>query len=197
MQGRAKTLRLKLAKVLPFLNEKQRRVPAASEAKSYSRGGVTVVTRVTGMCRQTIYNGLTDLADDNSSQKIRKPGGGRKKLRDLNPGLVEEIEDLIDDVTRGDPESPLRWTCKSVKKVEKSLKKTGYSISYRTVARILHEQEYSLQANRKTSEGKKDHPDRDQQFRYINEQAKEFLRAGDPVISVDTKKKELAQLPQF
>jgi hypothetical protein len=105
--------------------------------------------------------------------------------------LVEEIEDLIDDVTRGDPEPPLRWTCQSVKKVEKSLKKTGYAISDRTVARILHEQEYSLQANRKTSEGKKDHSGRDQQFRYINERAKEFLRAGDPVISVDTKKKEL------
>lgn len=173
------------------MNEKQRRVLAASEAKSYGRGGVTVVAQVTGMCRQTIYNGLANLAEGYNSPRIRKPGGGRKKLTYLDPDIVRKIEDLIDDVTRGDPESLLRWTCKSVRNVEESLKKTGYSISYRTVARILHEQEYSLQANQKTTEGKDDHPDRDQQFRYINEQAKQFLRDSDPVISVDTKKKEL------
>jgi len=191
MEERAKVLRLKLAEVLPFLNEKQRRVLAASEAKSYGRGGVQTVARITGLCRQTIYNGLADLVAGNSSDRIRRPGGGRKKLREQNPKLVKKIEDLIDDVTRGDPESPLRWTCKSVRNVEKGLLKAGYYASYRTVARILNEQEYSLQANRKTSEGKKDHPDRDRQFRYINEQAKQFLRAGEPVISVDTKKKEL------
>ena len=191
MEDRARALRLRLAEVLPFLNEKQRRVLAASEAKSYGRGGVQTVARITGLCRQTIYNGLADLAAGNSSDRIRRPGGGRKKLRDQNPKLVKKIEDLIDDVTRGDPESPLRWTCKSVRNVEKGLLKAGYSASYRTVARILNEQEYSLQANRKTSEGKKDHPDRDQQFRYINEQAKQFLRDREPVISVDTKKKEL------
>lgn len=184
-------LRLKLAEVLPLMNEKQRRVLAASEAKWYGRGGISIVARITGMCRQTIYNGLANLADGNNSQRIRNPGGGRKKLREENPKLVAKIEDLVEHVTRGDPQKPLRWTCKSVRKVEKSLVKAGYSVSYRTVARILHEQEYSLQANRKTSEGKKDHPDRDQQFRYINEQAKQFLREGDPVISVDTKKKEL------
>jgi transposase len=191
VEERARALRLKLAEVLPFLNEKQRRVLAASEAKSYGRGGVQTVARVTGLCRQTIYNGLADLAAGNSSDRIRKPGGGRKKLREQNPKLVKKIEDLIDDVTRGDPESPLRWTCKSVRNVEKGLLKAGYAVSYRTVARILNEEEYSLQANRKTSEGKKDHPDRDGQFRYINEQAKQFLRDGEPVISVDTKKKEL------
>ena len=184
-------LRLKLAEVLPLMNEKQRRVLAASEAKWYGRGGVSIVACVTGMCRQTIYNGLSDLAKGDHSPRIRKPGGGRKKLSEQNPGIVKKIEDLIDDVTRGDPESLLRWTCKSVRNVENGLMKSGYSVSYRTVARILHEQEYSLQANRKTSEGKKDHPDRDQQFRYINEQAKQSLRNGDPVISVDTKKKEL------
>lgn len=164
---------------------------AASEAKSYGRGGVQTIARITGLCRQTIYNGLADLKAGNTSDRIRKPGGGRKKLRDQKPGLVKKIEGLVDAVTRGDPESALRWTCKSVRKVEKSLQKTGYSVSYRTVARILNEQEYSLQANRKTSEGKKDHPDRDQQFHYINDQAKRFLRAEAPVISVDTKKKEL------
>jgi len=170
-------------------------VLVASEAKAYGRGGVAIVARITGMCRQTIYNGLVDLAAGHGqahvTDRIRKPGGGRKKLRDQNPELVKKIEDLVDPVTRGDPESLLRWTCKSVRNVERGLLKVGYSVSYRTVARILNEQEYSLQANRKTSEGKKDHPDRDRQFHYINEQAKQFLRDGEPVISVDTKKKEL------
>jgi len=191
MDERTRALRLKLAEVLPFLNEKQRRVLAASEAKAYGRGGVRTIAGITGMCRQTIYNGLADLAAGNSTDRIRKPGGGRKKLKDQNPELVKKIEDMIEPVTRGDPESPLRWTCKSVRNVERGLKKAGYSVSYRTVARILNEQEYSLQANRKTSEGKKDHPDRDLQFHYINDQAKQFLRDGEPVISVDTKKKEL------
>lgn len=197
MEERARALRLKLAEVLPFLNEKQRRVLVASEAKAYGRGGVATVARITGMCRQTIYNGLADLAAGHSrahvTDRIRKPGGGRKKLRDQNPELVKKIEDLVDPVTRGDPESPLRWTCKSVRNVEKGLLKAGYSVSYRTVARILNEQEYSLQANRKTSEGKKDHPDRDRQFHYINDQAKQFLRDGEPVISVDTKKKRVGR----
>lgn len=191
MEERAKILRLKLAEVLPFMNEKQRRVLAASEAKGYGRGGVMAVALVTGMSRQTIYNGLADLAEGDKSPRIRRPGGGRKKVKDKQPGLIAKIEELLDDVTRGDPESPLRWTCKSVSQIAEGLKESGYFISYRTVARILHELEYSLQANRKTSEGKEDHPDRDQQFRYINERAKQFLRDGEPVISVDTKKKEL------
>jgi transposase len=191
VEEREWVLRTKLAEVLPFLNEKQRRILAASEAKSYGRGGVQAVARVTGISRQTIYNGLSDLVKGNVSDRIRRAGGGRKKLRAQNPELVDTIEELIEEGTRGDPESPLRWTSKSVRNVEKSLVKTGYSASYRTVARILNEQGYSLQANRKTSEGKKDHPDRDQQFRYINERAKQFLRDNQPVISVDTKKKEL------
>jgi len=191
VEGRELALRTKLAEVLPFLNEKQRRVLAASEAKSYGRGGVQTVARITGISRQTIYSGLADLARGNISDRIRRPGGGRKRLREQSPELVDKIEEIIDEGTRGDPESPLRWTCKSVRNVEKSLAETGFTVSYRTVARILNEQEYSLQANRKTSEGKKDHPDRDQQFRYINEQAKQYLRDSQPVISVDTKKKEL------
>jgi transposase len=191
VEERERVLRTKLTEVLPFLNEKQRRILAASEAKSYGRGGVQTVALIAGISRQTIYNGLADLAKGNVSDRVRRPGGGRKKLRAQNPDLVNRIEDLVDQSTRGDPESPLRWISKSVRNVEKSLMKAGYSVSYRTVARILNEQEYSLQANRKTSEGKKDHPDRDQQFRYINERAKQFLRDSQPVISVDTKKKEL------
>jgi transposase len=191
VEERERALRTRLAEILPFLNEKQRRVLSASEAKSFGRGGVQTVARITGISRQTIYNGMADLAEGDVSDRIRRPGGGRKKLSEQSPELVKKIEDVIDEATRGDPESPLRWTCKSVRNVEKSLEEIGYSLSYRTVARILNEQEYSLQANRKTSEGTKDHPDRDQQFRYINEQAKEFLRESQPVISVDTKKKEL------
>src|SRR3990172_1084286 len=111
MEERAKVLRLKLAEVIPFLNEKQRRVLAASEAKSFGRGGVQTVARITGISRQTIYNGLADLVEGNISDRIRRPGGGRNKLREQSPELIKKIEDVIDEVTRGAPESPLRWTC--------------------------------------------------------------------------------------
>jgi transposase len=191
VQERERVLRTRLTEVLPFLDEKQRRVLVASEAKAYGRGGVQTVARITGISRQTIYHGLADLAKGEVSDRVRRPGGGRKKLRVQSPRLLDEIEEILGEATRGDPESPLRWTSKSVRNVERRLVESGYSISYRTVARILNELEYSLQANRKTSEGMKDHPDRDQQFRYINEQAKRFLRKSQPVISVDTKKKEL------
>jgi transposase len=189
--GDESALKLKLAEVLPLLNEKQRRILAASEAKFYGRGGIQMLSRVTGMCRQTIYRGLEDLEAGSDSQRIRKPGGGRKKLTAENPEIVGAIEKLIEPATRGDPMSPLLWSCKSVWNLEKSLKKSGYSISYRTIATILHEQEYRLQSNRKTSEGKKNHPDRNRQFGYINKQATSFLRREEPVISVDAKKKEL------
>ena len=191
MLDRASLLKRKLAGVLPFLNEKQRRVLAAAEAKAYGRGGVQTVARITGMARQTIYRGLGDLRARKGQDRIRKAGGGRKRLSEQNPRLVEAIEELIDPVTRGDPQSPLRWTCKSVRNLAESLAEQGYALSHQTVANILHKLEYSLQANRKTSEGKKDHPDRDRQFHYLNEQVKKFLRQGKPVISVDTKKKEL------
>ena len=191
MLDRASLLKRKLAGVLPFLNEKQRRVLAAAEAKAYGRGGVQTVARITGMARQTIYRGLEDLRTKKGLDRIRRAGGGRKRLSEQNPRLVEAIEKLIDPVTRGDPQSPLRWTCKSVRKLAESLAEQGYELSHQTVANILHELEYSLQANRKTAEGKKDHPDRDQQFHYLNEQVRKFLRQGKPVISVDAKKKEL------
>jgi len=191
VEKRERSLRLKLAGILPFLNEKQRRVLAAAEAKSFGRGGIQTIARITGMCRQTIYRGLEDLKVGNKSERVRKPGGGRKKLSKQSPEMVGALEALIDPVTRGDPESLLRWTCKSVRNLEENLRGSGFSVSYRTIANILNELEYNLQTNRKTSEVKKDHPDRDQQFRYINEQAKGFIRKSNPVISVDTKKKEL------
>lgn len=186
-----KLLRLKLSGVLPMLNEKQRRVIAAAEAKSLGRGGIQAVAKVTGMSRQTIYQGLKDLEIGNRGDRVRSVGGGRKKISSQTPALVEALEALIEPDMRGDPESLLRWTCKSVRNLEATLCDDGYVVSYRTIATILHELDYNLQGNRKSLEGKKDHPDRNSQFEHINTLAKEFLRKKLPVISVDTKKKEL------
>jgi len=178
--------------VLPFLNEKQRRVLAASEAKSFGRGGIQAVANITGMSRQTIYVGIADIESKNhKDERIRKPGGGRKKLSQKHPKLLSAIDSLIEPTTRGDPESPLRWTCKSARNIAENLMLQGYPLGRQSVVNILNALGYSLQSNRKTSEGKKDHPDRDEQFRYINSHVSKFLRTKNPVISVDTKKKEL------
>ncbi len=191
LTDKAKHLRLQLSELLPLLNERQRRVLAASEAKSYGKGGVTVVARITGMSRQTIYRGLEELGNFDDPDRVRCSGGGRKKLTETMPEVLEALDQIVAPTSRGDPESPLRWTCKSVRKIVDSLSDQGFSIGRQSVANLLHELDYSLQANRKTSEGKKDHPDRDEQFKYINRRAKSFLRRLLPVISVDTKKKEL------
>lgn len=163
----------------------------AVEAKSFGRGGVQRVSDFSGMSRQTIYRGLDDLKAKGKSDRIRAPGGGRKKISEENEKLVRSLDGLIEPVTRGHPESSLRWTCKSVRNLSADLSSRGHKVSYRTIARMLTDMGYSLQANRKTSEGKKDHPDRNEQFLYISKQAKLFLQRGQPVISVDTKKKEL------
>lgn len=185
---------MKLAVVLPHLNEKQRRILAAAEAKTLGRGGIQRVANITGLSRPTLYRGLRDIDEAKGKvvdiSRVREAGGGRKKLTIQSPEIVDAIEKLIDPSTRGDPESPLRWTCKSIRALEAELNEMGHEISYPSVAAILHELEYSLQANRKTSEGK-DHPDRNEQFEYINRQVKKYLKKGLPVISVDTKKKEL------
>jgi transposase len=191
LSDKAKQLRLKLSEVFPILNERQRRVLAGSEARAYGRGGVTVVARITGMSRQTIYRGIEELGNFDAPDRVRRSGGGRKKLTDTLPDILEALEQMVDPTRRGDPESPLRWTCKSVRKIADSLAEQGCPIGRQSVANLLHELDYSLQANRKTSEGKQDHPDRDEQFKYINRRAKHFLRKLSPVISVDTKKKEL------
>jgi transposase len=183
-------LKLKLSEIFPQLNERQRRIVAASEAKAIGTGGISILSRVTGLSRQTIYHGIDDLASKVITDRIRKPGAGRKKITDHLPSLKATIESLIDGNERGDPESLLRWTCKSVRNIEKELRRQEIIVSYRTIASLLHDLGYSLQANRKRSEGKEDHPDRDAQFRYINYQSKLFLRRHDPVISVDGKKKE-------
>jgi len=195
MAKKNNSLKIKLAGVLPHLNEKQRRILAAAEARSLGYGGVQKISEFTGLSRPTIYRGLHDL-DETTGKKaditrVRNPGGGRKRISEVHPDLLAALEDLIEPSTRGDPESSLRWTCKSVRTLALELEKQGFSVSYPTVASILHEQEYSLQANRKTSEGKADHPDRDLQFRHINKQVNKFLSQSIPVVSVDTKKKEL------
>ena len=173
------------------MNEKQRRVIAAAEAQSYGRGGIQTVARITGMSRQTIYRGLSDLESGALSQRIRSPGGGRKRLSEHQPDLVQKLEALIEPGVRGDPQCALRWTTLSTRKLEAALRQEGRQVSYHTVANLLHKLDYSLQGNRRSSEGIVDHPQRDAQFRYINDQAELFLRRRVPVISVDTKKKEL------
>ena len=181
----------KLKTVLPHLNEKQRRLFLAAEAKALGRGGISRVARATGVSRVTIYKALKEIKyHPFVSERVRKPGGGRKGIDVYHPDLLKELESLVDPVTRGDPMSPLRWTCKSTRQLSTELVHQGYGVSHVTVAELLHRLDYSLQANAKTLEGA-EHQDRGDQFNYINEKVKEFLGRGQPVISVDTKKKEL------
>jgi transposase len=178
--------------VSPLLDERQRRLLAAAAARALGRGGITVVARATGLSRQTVYDGLADLDDETglATGRVRRPGGGRKRLVERDPGLVAALEALVDPVTRGDPESPLRWTCKSTAQLARALTTQGHPVSDDTVGRLLKQQDYTLQRTRKTVEGAQ-HPDRDAQFGYLNELVTAQLAAGQPVVSVDTKKKEL------
>jgi len=173
------------------LSEKDKRLWAASEANTIGRGGDTIVSQATGISRVTIGKGKKELTGktDGTKKRIRKTGGGRKRLMDKNPALIKDLDMLIDPLTRGDPESPLRWTCKSTYKLSEALRKKGHKVSQKTVYLILQEMGYSMQANRKIKEGKQN-PDRDAQFNFIYEQVKEFQGDGQPVISVDAKKKE-------
>jgi DNA-binding phage protein len=176
----------------PFLDERMRRLLAAAEASAIGHGGIAKVSRATGISRPTIAAGLEELADPSlaDTKRVRKAGGGRKRTIDKDPTLLQDLEGLIEPTSRGDPESPLRWTSKSVRKLAQELNRMGHQVSHRLVADLLHELDYSLQANRKTKEGDS-HPDRDAQFEHINAQAKACQAARQPVISVDTKKKEL------
>lgn len=184
-------LQKKYESIFPLLNERQRRVIAAADALVLGRGGVSQVARASGLSRTTIHRGMAELDEnDPVGPRIRQPGGGRKRVVDHTPDILTALEALVEPDTRGDPMSPLRWTCKSTRQLAAALERQGYSISPPTVARLLHGLGYSLQANTKTLEGTS-HPDRDQQFRYINTQVKRSLKNRRPVISVDTKKKEL------
>ena len=186
-----KALQDKYRGVFPLLDEQQRRVVAASDAVLLGRGGISKVARASGLSRTTIHRGIKELeAGVEDEGRIRKEGAGRKRIVEKEPGIVDALETLVEPSTRGDTMSPLRWTCKSTRELADALQKKGYTITHPVVAHLLHELGYSLQANAKTMEGE-DHPDRDEQFQYINKQVKRRLREKQPVISVDTKKKEL------
>ena len=174
------------------LNERTRRLLAASEALTIGWGGISLVSRATGLSRKTISQGIKELQGEERANegRIRRKGGGRKTTVSKDPSLKEELERLVEPVTRGDPESPLRWTSKSVRQLAKELTQQGHQVSHQLVSELLQASGYSLQANRKTHEGG-GHQDRDAQFEHINAQAKAFLAAEEPVISVDAKKKEL------
>jgi transposase len=187
----------KFAPLEPLLDERTRRLWAAVEARALGRGGIMRVAEATGLSRATIRAGLQELdaplpadARRATRERLRRPGGGRRPLVDSDSQLLRVLESLVDPVTRGDPRSPLRWTCKSAARLAAELQNQGHAVSERTVNRLLHELGYSLQSNRKTLEGCH-HPDRDAQFQYINRRVQAFQRQGQPVVSVDTKKKEL------
>lgn len=184
-------LQTKWNSLMPHLDERQRRLLAAAEARVLGYGGVALVAKASGLSRTTVHKALEELeAEPLAAGRVRQPGAGRKRVQDKDPGLLSALEQLIDPTTRGDPMSPLRWTCKSTRQLALALTDQGHAVSHTVVSELLQELGYSLQANAKTVEGKQ-HPDRDAQFQYINRQTKGQLRRKNPAISVDAKKKEL------
>lgn len=189
----AEALTMKYQHLNPVMDERVRRLWAGAEALAYGPGGLSAVAAATGLSRTTIREGIRELQAGVSQETVvhvRRPGGGRKSLEHQDPELKEALERLVEPVTRGDPESPLRWTAKSTRKLAEELTAAGHPVSPQKVGRLLKEVGYSLQSNQKTLEGKT-HPDRNAQFEFINARTEEFQAAGQPVISVDTKKKEL------
>jgi hypothetical protein len=190
-------LRQKYELLSPLMTERMRRQWAACEAMSLPRGGFALVSQATGLSRTTLWAGKRELqlqsrlaAEDLPPQRIRRAGGGRHLIEVDDPTLLHDLEGLLEATTRGDPQSPLLWTCKSTRNLAEELNRLGHRVSHVTVAALLHDLDYSLQVNRKTKEGSS-HPDRDAQFEYINQQVRAFQKRGQPVVSVDTKKKEL------
>jgi hypothetical protein len=185
-------LRAKFAGVWPLLDERTRRLMAANEARVLGHGGISAVSRACGLSRKAIRKGLREIESGAAPPpgRVRQPGAGRKPITAHDPDLPAALERLIEPETRGDPESPLRWTCKSTRTLAAQLTRQRHPVSHMKVAQLLHEQGYSLQGNRKTEEGAQ-HPDRDGQFRHINTHVTRAMAKGTPVISVDTKKKEL------
>ena len=174
------------------LDERARRRWAAVEAMSLGRGGIAAVAKATGISDRTIRNGIREMREGDTppAGRQRRVGGGRKDVKQKAPGLLDALEGLVEPTARGDPRTPLKWTCKSTRDLAKELKKLGYTVSHSTVARLLKDAGYSLQSNRKTIEGKQ-HPDRNAQFEHISRRIKSQQRAGQPALSVDTKKKEI------
>ena len=184
-------LAAKLAEIRPYLDERQWRLLLGAEARAIGRGGLKVVAGLAGASPNTVARGMRELEEGVVPDgRVRHAGAGRPSVEQADPGLLAVLAALVDPESRGDPESPLRWTTKSTSHLAEELTGRGHEVTDRTVARLLKEAGYSLQGNAKTIEGRQ-HPDRDEQFRYINEQVMAFQAAGDPVISVDTKKKEL------
>jgi len=183
--------RARYGTLLRHLDERQRRLVAAADAERLGRGGVSTVARTSGLSRPTIHKGLRELHEEPlAAGRTRRAGGGRKRIDAVDPSIGDHLERLIDPATRGDPMSPLRWTSKSTRHLATALAKAGYAVSHETIAQLLRVRGYSLQGTAKTLEGKQ-HPDRNAQFEYISRLTKRYLRQGWPVISVDTKKKEL------
>lgn len=188
-------VRERFARLSPSLDERSRRLFVATEALALGHGGIAIVSRATGVAPRTIGVGIKEVLALEASpptgpERIRRPGGGRKATISKDPTLLSDLDLLVEPVTRGDPESPLRWTCKSIRRLADELIEMGHKTSARMVAKLLHAIGYSLQANRKTKEGSS-HPDRNAQFEYINKKVKKEMAAQNPVISVDAKKKEL------
>ncbi len=181
----------KFDRIWPYLDERSRRMMAANEAFDLGYGGVSIVSRACGLSRVTITSGMKELGKKvTEGERVRKRGGGRHKLIESDPEILVIIESIIDSSMRGDPESPLKWTCKSTRRLSEELREQQHPVSHTKIAHILHELDYSLQGNRKVKEGS-NHPDRDQQFQFINDQVKKMMKKKWPVISVDTKKKEI------
>jgi transposase len=191
MKTNIESLEMRYKKILPFLTEKQKRIYLGNEASLIGYGGISEVSRVTGVSRRVISEGIKEIEtpDKYRFDKIRNEGAGRKKTTETDKTLIEDLERLIEPVTRGEPESPLRWTCKSLRNLSNALKAMNHKTSHRMVGELLHGLKYSLQANRKTNEGTS-HPDRNAQFEFINDTVKRFQANKQPVISVDAKKKE-------
>ena len=187
-----KLCKAKYKALAPALTERARRIWAATEARAAGRGGITMVARATKIAYSTVRRGLQELEANTPMEpgRIRRPGGGRKRTVEKDPTLLSDLEGLVEPTASGHPMSPLRWTSKSVRHLAEALQSMGHRVSRQLVAELLAAAGYSLQANRKTREGP-NHPDRDAQFRYINQQVRQFQAGGQPVISVDTKKKEL------
>lgn len=191
------TVQEKFHRLRSMMNERLRRHWAACEAMALGYGGITAVSTATGLSHKTIRRGIGEikeemprLVEEMGEERVRQSGGGRRRLIEKDATLQSDLQKLLESTTRGDPMSPLLWTCKSTRKLAKALKQQGHAVSHMTVARLLEELEYHLQSNRKTKEGG-DHPDRDAQFEHITAKVRAFQSRGQPVISVDTKKKEL------
>src|ERR1700688_1941312 len=185
-------VRSQFQRLEPFLDERGRRLYAANEAMALGRGGATAIAAATGIARSTINRGIGELkaARNEIGRGIRRPGAGRKREVERQPGLLAALEAVIEDAIRGDPEAPLRWVSRSQRNIAEALRRQGFKVSQRLIGQLLREQKYSCQANRKTREGT-NHPDRNAQFAHINATVKAAIAAGEPAISVDTKKKEL------